>query len=328
MEKLIIIEQYTDSDEKSCLKVSITTKGAEVLRELNDNDRSLDLEQLWDNIPDKDGQKRLFSSTGMLIYSTVFIPQDKEAMSINEYSCKEVFKSSITEQWLQDPKKEFLYYPRPYNVEKMKTVVAKLSANHWAIYSDEKLYKASREPNDRFNVLATGNEKILQAMQSFNYDNYKQDDKYYNSLKDVSTEIEKEMDYCQEKMSLVAMICKGMYQSEEKVSTLYKKHRGVEAEEATGKMNVTVVNEEESKRGLTEYTFDYEPLELKGLTVFSFSEEKARIELGSELLRHCLEKQIEHEYQPEKVILTHSEVAKYVTEKDIQAKEAGSPANS
>lgn len=236
MENLIKIEPHKDSEGKDCLKVSLTIDGAHLLYR-----DGLTINDLWDNEPDKDGLKILFSPagaelkfagetiiiTGHTIYSNVFILQDNMMHVIKVHQTKELADQSLIEKWRDNPAYEAIYYPKEDNAERMAKITAKLAANQWATYSDEKLDIVILEINARWQILKRANEKVIEAYQTLNYKKYKQDDKYFDMLEPVKKEKEKEIDYCFEKMNIIRIISNGNYNITDTISKVYKKYRGV-----------------------------------------------------------------------------------------------------
>lgn len=241
---LITITPCKDDKQKSCMKVELTVDGAEKMNAAIEAGTEIGISDLYDNEPDKDGRKLTFSP-GQLS-STVLIPQENRLYTINVHKNEDTNSYYVFNLWTKDPKAAILFYPDKDNDTRMNEVTAKLAANQWAVYSDEKLRNVSIETNDRHQILCRVNEKTHEAIQTFKYQKYKQDDKYEDLLKSASRQIEKEIDYCREKMNIIKLICGNDYNRTETVAKLYKAYRGVVVTEEE-KLKVKLVSNDKKE---------------------------------------------------------------------------------
>ena len=238
MENMIKITPQHTIDGKPFLKVTLLPDGVKLLSE------GTTIADLYDNEPDKDGKKLILSPDGM-IYSNVFIPQDNENVFINIHRSAPYTNHNLIKRWIENPAFEAEYYPHVDNEVVLKDVKTMLAANHWAVYSDEKLAEVAILVNKRYLSLSNVNEKMLEAAHILKSDSYKANEKYKDMVQDVSSEIEAEMDYCIEKNNIIKKICFNDFNLKEKVSVLYRKYRGVVDVKPT-KMNVKIQDDEES----------------------------------------------------------------------------------
>lgn len=292
MKNLIIVEPHV-IEKVTGLKVSLTIDGAEHLK-LEEPKGMWTIDDIYDNTPDKDGKKQIISVKSGEIFSTVFIPQDNETVKVKVYRtvCPDIIRA-----WEEDPKAEFIFLPDSNNERVLEEVKCKLAANHWAMFSDQKLFDVAIEINARHQKLKAVNEKTIEAYQLLNYKGYHQDDKYEDLLKSVSAEVEKEMDFCIEKMNIVKKISGNDFNQDIQVSKLYKKFRGV-IEEKSEKMNVKIADNR------TAFMFSYEPINWRDVEIVKDTEAEAVHVFKEALQMHLDVHDIKDPIDETKIVIT------------------------
>jgi hypothetical protein len=275
--QLISITNHVDEFKKNCLLVELTIDGATKLANMAEQPEAfIDMSELYDNEPDNnDLLKMRFSSLGDQIYTRAIVPWDETPVQVANMWKTNEEKLDIVARWLTDPKEKFYFYPQEKdNAERQKDITAKMSATTWAIYSQQSVNAAALETTARHNVVAIAFGKVDEVKRVFNYDNYKQDDKYYEKLAELSTEMEKELDFCAQKMRLLHALTGNDYNSAEVVSRLYRDLRKVSHDKVNMNVKHTIDNKEEAP-AMTSFFFDYEPLGWKDMHTVQKSKDDA-----------------------------------------------------
>jgi hypothetical protein len=246
---LISITNHVDEMKNNCLLVELTIDGAEKMQKCIDLGITTDsiMKMLYNNEPENNDLLKLrFSPKGESIYTRAIIPWEEESSQVQVANTWKTNESGIdlVARWMTEPKEKFYYYPETKeNAERQKEITAKMSATTWAIYSQQSVNAAALETTARHNVVAIAFGKVDEVKRVFNYDNYKQDDKYYEKLSELSAEMEKELDFCAQKMRLISALTGNDYNSSNVVSKLYRDLRKVSHD----KVNMNVKSDIDDK---------------------------------------------------------------------------------
>lgn len=212
--KIAINKDTTDPNKSGRLIVELTIDGAKELDEKG-------------FIEDMDTEHYKFSPDHLSIHTAAVIDWETPKEQIVDSYVVDT-SISITEEWKENPKHIFHFYPDKENKDRFKEVSAKIAATAWATHSQEPIDVASINVGQRHNLVAIAYSKVDEAKHAFKYDQYKQDDKYYSMLKDLSAEMDKELDFLQAKMKLMKVVSGNFFGSTKKVSEAYREFRGVE----------------------------------------------------------------------------------------------------
>ena len=253
MKKLILIEPHG----KNGLNVSLTVDGADALESAKDHQEVINVSDLLDNDWGQDPTRHMIAEFGLQpngkypqIYTMAHIPYEKEPFLINVFTPGE--SVNLLTEWSKDPKREFMFIADKQNAERMKEATAKIAAGMWAAYCQQKVNEAALETNERYGILKEALDGIMTAIRALKYDNYNQDDIYYGKVKDLSVEMEKEMDFCLQKMKLIGLLCDLNFESTEVISKLYRKIRGVNETESVKPINSRTDGKENKEDETTE----------------------------------------------------------------------------
>lgn len=247
MKKLIAISMFTPPNEaQPIMKIELTTDGAEYLAN-NPEAKLMDLfgdhgcvDNYWLEVDEKK------------VYTENMIRYETEPHRLNEY-VRSDFEIDPIEKLKDHNFKGALFFEPDYkgNRERMNSFTAKMAADMWAVYSDEPLSTAALNTNQRYGTLKVGLQHVREGIMAFEYENYQQDNKYGEALNTVALDIEKEMDYCHEKIKLIALICGNDFNIDTKVAKLYRTFRNVE-DNKINKLNVKTIEGDGSQENTTE----------------------------------------------------------------------------
>lgn len=209
--KIAINKDTQDPSQSGRLIVELTIDGAKELEEKG-------------FIEDMDTEYYHFSPDFLTIFTTAKIDwESPQEQTIATFDAKDSI--NIIEEWKFNPKQLFYFYPDKDNDGRFKEVSSKIAATAWAIHSQEKVSETAINVNERHVLIALAYGKVEEIMHAFKYDQYKQDDKYYTILKDLSAEMDKELDFLQAKMKLMNIISGNNFNKENIISELYREFR-------------------------------------------------------------------------------------------------------
>lgn len=136
-----------------------------------------------------------------------------------------VLQNGVSKSFLEEGNTFVYKYQKEASEERKRSLVAKMAAKNWVTFSSEKAIDGAMECNRRHVHLAKAFYMLLGIQELFEYKNYKQDEEYFNKIKDTCDFLQKEMDYCTAKMEMLGKITGGNLQSEDIVKDLHKKYR-------------------------------------------------------------------------------------------------------
>lgn len=231
-ENLLSLSIVSEGEHKGSLRLELTTAGADYLLK-NDEATLMDLFGQQGKVNNFICHPNLHE-----IYTEEEVRYEKEPMVVSRFKYSGEGYAILDALEKDSFKGEVHFTPDEDNAAREEECAQKKAADMWGVYCQEPLNIACINLQERHALLAKGLEKIHEAALMLRGDKHKKNQYYVEKLHDLFTEIEKEVNYTDEKMKLVSVISGRDYNQSTPISKAYREYRGINEEQNKQKLNL------------------------------------------------------------------------------------------